>query len=168
MTSIINKLGLIALLVTSAVAFEVSAQETQPQAAQSKQQLPSDTQKQVDTLLDGLHSAATNADWAVYFNAYHQDAVFLGTDASERWSMEEFKRYANASKGWHYEVKKRSVIQIDDVIVFDEQLHSPAYGKSRGTGALVLTPKGWKIAQYHLSFPIPNDKAKEITQLIAK
>ena len=30
----------------------------------------------------------------------------------------------------------------------------------------VQTSEGWKIAQYHLSFPIPNDKAKRITSLI--
>ena len=47
-----------------------------------------------------------------------------------------------------------------------KQLFSPAYGISRGTGALIHTEQGWKIAQYHLSFPIPNDKAKRITTLI--
>jgi hypothetical protein len=42
-------------------------------------------------------------------------------------------------------------------------LDSAAYGTSRGTGTLALTPWGWKIEQYALTFPIPNDLAKEMT-----
>ncbi|MGX9460537.1 nuclear transport factor 2 family protein [Shewanella sp. A14] len=120
----------------------------------------------VSALLNQLHESAAVADWATYFKLYHPQAVFIGTDASERWSMVEFERYAKPTKGWRYEVKSRHLLQIDDTILFDEQLYSPAYGVSRGTGALVQTESGWKIAQYHLSFPIPNDKAKRITSLI--
>ena len=120
----------------------------------------------VNALLNQLHESATAADWSTYFSLYHPQAVFLGTDASERWDMVEFERYAKPTKGWRYDVKSRHLLQIDDTVVFDEQLYSPAYGVSRGTGALVNTDEGWKIAQYHLSFPIPNDKAKRITSLI--
>lgn len=168
MTSIINRIGLIAVLVTSTLAFELSAEDTTTRAQTSNSQLAKATQTEADALLDGLHLAASKADWQSYFNAYHVDGVFLGTDAKERWNMEEFRRYASASQGWHYEVKRRHLVQINDLIVFDEILHSPAYGISRGTGALVHTQQGWKVAQYHLSFPIPNEKAKHITQLIAQ
>jgi len=120
----------------------------------------------VSALLNQLHESAAAADWTTYFSLYHPQAVFIGTDASERWNMVEFERYAKPTKGWHYDVKLRHLLQIDDTIVFDEQLYSSSYGVSRGTGALVQTLDGWKIAQYHLSFPIPNDKAKRITSLI--
>jgi hypothetical protein len=120
----------------------------------------------VSALLNQLHESAAAADWSTYFNLYHPQAVFIGTDASERWNMVEFEGYAKPTQGWRYDVKLRHLLQIDDTIVFDEQLYSPEYGVSRGTGALVQTVDGWKIAQYHLSFPIPNDKAKRITSLI--
>ena len=41
-----------------------------------------------------------------------------------------------------------------------------AYGTSRGTGVLVKRPDGWKVAQYALTFPIPNDLAGEMTARI--
>jgi hypothetical protein len=46
---------------------------------------------------------------------------------------------------------------------FDETLDNAVYGTARGSGVLSLTPSGWKIAQYVLSFPIPNPLAKELT-----
>tara|TARA_R110002050_G_scaffold90317_3_gene190104 strand:- start:1876 stop:2481 length:606 start_codon:yes stop_codon:yes gene_type:complete len=122
--------------------------------------------QEVSALLNLLHESAAAADWTTYFSLYHPQAVFIGTDDSERWNMVEFEHYAKPTKGWRYDLKSRHLLQIDDTIVFDEQLYSPAYGVSRGTGALVQTSEGWKIAQYHLSFPIPNDKAKRITSLI--
>ena len=42
-------------------------------------------------------------------------------------------------------------------------LWNDRYGVCRGTGVLLATEKGWRIAQYHLTFPIPNDLAKEFT-----
>ncbi|MCL1141767.1 nuclear transport factor 2 family protein [Shewanella gaetbuli] len=121
---------------------------------------------EVSSLLNQLHETAMAADWDAYFNLYHKDAIFIGTDATERWNMEQFRAYASPTKGWRYDLQSRHLIQIGDVVMFDEQLFSPAYGISRGTGALVKTAQGWKIAQYHLSFPIPNAKAKRITTLI--
>jgi ketosteroid isomerase-like protein len=173
MNSIINRLGFIAVIVTSTLAFEVCAHENTSLDTEIREQNLTNSigqadKLQIDAVLDGLHKSASVADWHNYFDSYHKDAVFLGTDGSERWGMEEFKQYAKASQGWHYEVKQRKLLQINDIIVFDEALHSPSYGKCRGTGALVQTKDGWKVAQYHLTFPIPNDKAKEITQVLSK
>ena len=44
--------------------------------------------------LDALHVAASKADGERYFALFAPDAVFLGTDATERWTLEEFKNYA--------------------------------------------------------------------------
>ena len=46
---------------------------------------------------------------------------------------------------------------------FDELLDSKSYGTSRGTGTLVLTADGWRVSQYALTFPSPNDLAKDMT-----
>ena len=116
--------------------------------------------------LNQLHQNAIHADWDSYFALYRQDAVFIGTDAGERWSMTEFARYARPTKGWQYIPKDRKLIQHGKVILFDELLDSPAYGLSRGTGTLLKNGEHWQIAQYHLSFPIPNELAKSITAQI--
>ncbi|UJF21361.1 nuclear transport factor 2 family protein [Shewanella sp. OMA3-2] len=130
------------------------------------QGLTEEDSHKVNALLNQLNESAMSADWENYFSLYHPDAIFIGTDANERWNMVQFKQYATPSKGWRYDLQARHLLQIGDVIVFDEQLYSSSYGISRGTGALINTEQGWKIAQYHLSFPIPNDKAKRITSLI--
>ena len=44
---------------------------------------------------DGLHQDAHEGNFETYFNRYTSDAIFLGTDKTERWTIEEFKAYAN-------------------------------------------------------------------------
>ncbi|GGI68134.1 nuclear transport factor 2 family protein [Shewanella gelidii] len=117
-------------------------------------------------LLDQLHAYAASANWPAYFNLYLENAVFIGTDASEHWRMPEFRKYASPTRGWRYDVHHRTLNHHGNVIVFDEILYNSSYGLSRGTGTLLLTKNGWKIAQYHLSFPIPNPMAKKITAQI--
>ncbi|WP_434928656.1 nuclear transport factor 2 family protein [Shewanella sp. HL-SH2] len=156
------------------LASELSSDETpavitnlnQVDQALDSQGLTEEDSHNVNGLLNQLHESAMSANWESYFSLYHPDAIFIGTDANERWNMEQFKQYATPTNGWRYDLQARHLLQIGDVIVFDEQLYSPSYGISRGTGALINTEQGWKIAQYHLSFPIPNDKAKRITSLI--
>lgn len=123
-------------------------------------------QQAAAAVLDQLNRYSSNADWDNYFALYRQDAVFIGTDEHERWGMAEFEKYARPTKGWRYDLISRQLIQHGDIILFDELLISPAYGKSRGTGTLIKDHDKWKIAQYHLSFPIPNDIAKDITTQI--
>jgi hypothetical protein len=54
-----------------------------------------------------------------------------------------------------------------DVAWFDEDLDTPNLGPARGTGVLVKVGSGaWKIAQYNLSVPIPNERFKDVKALI--
>jgi len=125
----------------------------------------------IGQVLDRLHAAASKADGKTYFDLYAPDAVFIGTDASERWTMDQFRAYAlplfAQGKGWTYRPRLRHVtigrVPCSCIAWFDEILDSPSYGTSRGTGMVTLTPFGWKIEQYALTFPIPNDMAKETT-----
>src|SRR5579859_2711752 len=125
----------------------------------------------IGQMLDQLHAAASKADGKTYFDLFAPDAVFIGTDASERWTMDQFRGYAlplfAQGKGWTYKPRLRHVtiarVPCSCVAWFDEILDSASYGISRGTGMVTLTPFGWKIEQYALTFPIPNDLAKEMT-----
>ena len=124
--------------------------------------------------LDRLHAAAAKADGKAYFDLFAPDAVFIGTDATERWPVEAFRAYAlplfAKGKGWTYTPRLRHVTLADVpcgcLAWFDEILDSAHYGTSRGTGVLTLTPDGWKIEQYVLTFPIPNDLAAAMTAKI--
>jgi len=135
---------------------------------------PSEDSAAVGKVLDRFHAAAAHADFKGYFDLFAPQGVFIGTDAHEVWTVDEFKAYAkpafDAGKGWTYTPRERHVTIAPDpchcVAWFDETLDSQAYGTSRGTGVLVKTPAGWKVAQYALTFPIPNDLAKDVTEPI--
>lgn len=125
----------------------------------------------IDSTLDELHSAAARADGPRYFSLFTDDAVYIGTDASERWTLKQFRAFAepyfSKGKGWTYKPRSRHIV-IGDVACrcvawFDELLDSQSYGTSRGTGVLVRKNGLWRISQYALTFPIPNDLAKGMT-----
>jgi len=128
----------------------------------------------VGQVLDRFHAAAAHSDYDGYFKLFTPDGVFIGTDAAERWTVPEFRAYAKApfaaAKGWVYHPRSRHVtlapVACKCVAWFDELLDSKSYGTSRGTGVLLKGPHGWKIAQYALTFPIPNDLAKDMTDRI--
>jgi hypothetical protein len=125
----------------------------------------------ISATLDQVHAAAAKADGDKYFALFAPDAVFIGTDASERWTLADFRAYAlplfAAGHGWTYVPRERHItiaaIPCGCVAWFDELLDNPKYGTSRGTGALIETGDGWKVEQYALTFPIPNDMAAEMT-----
>lgn len=125
-------------------------------------------QAAINAVLDGLHEAAAKADGQAYFSLYTEDGVFFGTDAGERWTIPEFKVYAlerfATGTGWTYTPQERHIelAPMGNTAWFDEILWNEAYGTTRGTGALVRTPDGWKIARYHLTIPIPNDLAADM------
>lgn len=128
----------------------------------------------IGAVLDELHLAASKADGPAYFASYTPDAVFIGTDVTERWTLPQFRAYAEPffaqGKGWTYIARERHVtvapIDCRCVAWFDETLDSQSYGTARGSGALVRTPAGWKVTQYVLSFPVPNDIADEVVAKI--
>ncbi len=126
----------------------------------------------VSDVLDALHQAAADADYDRYFSLFADNAVFIGTDISERWPIDVFQAYAkerfDTGVGWTYVMTERHIdfSANGDVAWFDENLWTDKYGASRGTGVLVKTDEGWKITQYHLTYPIPNDLAAEMTARI--
>ena len=126
----------------------------------------------VARVLDDWHAAAAAAQEETYFGHFAAGAIFLGTDAAERWTVEEFRRYAHPyfakGKAWSFRAAERHVAFSADgsVAWFDERLDTPNLGPSRGSGVLVRERGAWKIAQYNLSIPIPNDLMKEVKERI--
>ena len=128
----------------------------------------------VEAVIDRMHQAASRADGQDYFNQFTPDARFIGTDATERWSLTAFRAYAEPyfarGRGWTYVPRERTVIiaPIDCRCVawFDEILDNSSYGEVRGSGVLRLTDGGWKIEQYVLSFAVPNDRADAVVATI--
>ena len=126
----------------------------------------------VEHVLDGFHRAASQADERTYFGSLASSAIFFGTDATERWSREDFLAYAHPyfekGKGWTFTPLDRHVYfsQEGRTAWFDERLDSASYGECRGTGVLEKQGTEWKIQQYNLTIPIPNSLAKEFVAKI--
>ena len=126
---------------------------------------------QINATLDAMHAAASRADGTAYFDQFSSTASFIGTDATERWDMDQFKAYAEPffarGQGWTYHPRADRTIRFHgDWALFDEVLDHDSYGVLRGSGALHRTEDGWKIEQYVLSFAVPNDKADSVVGLI--
>ena len=126
----------------------------------------------VTRVLDDFHDAAARADEDRYFAHFAPEGVFLGTDGSERWDVSAFRAYAHPhfaqGKGWTYRAAARHVQLAPEgsVAWFDEVLENASYGPCRGTGVLRKVNGQWKIAQYNLTIPIPNDLAKDVVVMI--
>ena len=120
----------------------------------------------IDELLDGLHQDAHQGNFQTYFARYTKNAVFLGTDKTERWNIEEFKLYAMPAfkdgHGWSYTVIERNWEGGGDVRWFDEILFNEKLGNCRGTGVIELINNEWKIAHYALTMLVPNSIAADV------
>ncbi len=118
----------------------------------------------VDSVLTALHQSASSADWNRYFDLYAPDAVFFGTDATERWNLDEFRGYATASNGWTYTPTERHIFLDADANTawFDERLENASYGETRGTGVLVKGDSGWKISPVQPHDPDPQRPGESV------
>ena len=123
-------------------------------------------QEEPDVLLNGLHLDAHKGNFESYFDRYSTDAVFLGTDKTERWTIEEFKAYAKPAfsdgHGWTYEVIERNWEGNGNIRWFDEILLNEKLGHCRGTGVTELINGEWKISHYALTMLVPNSIAAEV------
>nr|WP_281503786.1 nuclear transport factor 2 family protein [Arenibacter sp. F26102] len=125
---------------------------------------------QIQSTLDSWHKAAGAADFESYFRLMTSDAVFIGTDASENWQINEFKAYAkphfDKGRAWDFTPLERKVY-IDhkaDIAWFDELLNTQMK-LCRGSGVLKKVSGKWKIAHYVLSIVIPNENVSEVIEL---
>ena len=115
----------------------------------------------IDVVLDDFHRAASEGAADRYLAHYTDDGVFFGTDATERWTVQQFEPYvrnAFARGGWTYVPRDRTVFVADDgqTAWFDEMLDGSTGIVARGTGVLVRDGDTWRVAQYNFSVPFPN------------
>jgi ketosteroid isomerase-like protein len=128
----------------------------------------------IERMLDDWHDAASRADEARYFGHFTADAIFLGTDATERWTVPQFREYAHphfeAGSAWSFRATRRGVV-IDPggrIAWFDEDLATEGLGPARGSGVLLRGEDGrWRIAQYNLAITVPNERFAAVRALLA-
>lgn len=159
-----------------AVLFSLSAaacaaQPAAPPAVGVAAQAPA--RQAIATVLDDWHDAAAHADEERYFGHLAEDAVFLGTDATERWNVAAFRAYAHPhfakGKAWSFKSVRRDVtIDAGGTLAwFDEDLATPNLGPARGSGVVVRQGATWKIRQYNLAITVPNERFDAVKRAAA-
>ncbi len=122
-----------------------------------------DPSAELADVIDNWHIAATMADAETFFGSMTPDAVYIGTDATERWQREEMrawaKEYFEGESAWAFKPYDRHIVIAEDgrSAWWDEKLDT-WMGICRGSGILTKTSQGWKISHYHLSVTVPNEK----------
>lgn len=125
---------------------------------------------QINDILNNWHKAASNAKFDDYFSILTDDAVFIGTDATENWNRNEFKVFAkpyfDKGKAWSFLPLERHIYFSSDkkIAWFDELLRTQMK-ICRGSGVLVKYKNTWKIKQYVLSMTIPNENTNEVVKI---
>lgn len=131
---------------------------------------PSDA---VNELMDAWHKAAATADEVVFFNSMTEDGIYIGTDASERWTREEMrvwsKPFFERESAWAFTATERNVtVSADGQMAWFDELLETWMGVCRGSGVLAMTAEGWKIQHYHLAMAIPNDLVQDYLKVLKK
>lgn len=124
----------------------------------------------INTVLDSWHKAAAEAKFDTYFNLMTNDAIFIGTDATENWNRTQFQAFAkpffDRGKAWSFTAVERHVYfdKSGKTAWFDELLNTQMK-ICRGSGVLVKVGNDWKIQHYVLSMTVPNDNTTEIVKI---
>jgi ketosteroid isomerase-like protein len=153
------------------IAFVTMTSCTEPPANIQNQSTATD-REQIIATLDQFNEAAANADFDRYFDFFTDDAVFIGTDATENWNKKNFMTWAkphfDKKKTWNFKSIDRHVYfgNNNDVAWFDELL-STRMKICRGSGVLIKKGNHWKIQQYVLSMTIPNSETDTVIKLKA-
>ena len=136
-------------------------------------QVHSNDKEAISKTLNDWHKAAAKTQFDTYFSLMTDDAIFIGTDATENWNKEAFKTYSkpyfDKGKAWNFTSIERNIFLSEDkkMAWFDELLDTQMK-ICRGSGVLKKENGKWKIAHYVLSIAIPNDTADEVIQLKTK
>lgn len=128
--------------------------------------------KQIAGLLDSFNVAAANAEFDRYFNFYTDDAVFIGTDASENWNKKAFMAWAkpffDKKRTWNFTSLQRHIYfgKQPGIAWFDELLNTQMK-ICRGSGVVVKENNEWKVQQYVLSTTVPNSVLDTVIKIKA-
>ena len=120
--------------------------------------------------LNQWHKDAATANGESYFALMTADAIYIGTDATEHWTKDQFysfaKPYFDAGKAWDFKTIERNIyFSTDNKVAWFDELLNTWMGVCRGSGVLENIDGEWKLKHYHLSVTVPNEKVKEFIEL---
>ncbi len=127
----------------------------------------------IHNLINAWHQAAAVADEDTFFGSMVEGGIYIGTDATERWTREEMYellgKYFERDSAWDFTTTERHVsLHEDGTIGWFDELLDTWMGPCRSSGVVQQIDGKWQIVHYHLSIAVPNDKVDGYLQLIGK
>lgn len=116
----------------------------------------------IDSLLSNWHKNAAEANLDEYFGLMDSSFIYVGTDANEYWTKNEFKDFCEPyfikGRTWDFKALKRNISASNngDIVWFYEILNTHM-GTCRGSGVFEKAENKWLLKQYVLSVAIPNE-----------
>ncbi len=125
---------------------------------------------QIGQLIDDWHLAAATADYDSYFGFFSPDGIFLGTDATEKWTRDQFADFAlpyfQQGKAWSFTAVDRAIYQPSAAMAWFDEILDTWMGPCRGSGVLVKPVGGrWQLKHYNLAILVPNELVKDYLDL---
>jgi len=139
--------------------------------AQSKMTESEDLQKiTLNQFMDTWHLAAAKANAEVFFGMMSEDAVYIGTDKTERWQRDELREWAREAfareSAWIFKATERNwQIEGDKQLAICDELLETWMGPCRSTAVLTWQDNSWQIIHYQLSVTIDNEKIEDFKTL---
>ena len=135
----------------------------------SKTEKRNDLISEIDSILSKWHQDAANASHSEYINRMAEDAVYIGTDATEYWTRIQFDKWSKPffekKKTWDFKLVKRNIFcSVNQEVVWFDELLETGLGLCRGSGVLEKSGSNWLIKQYVLSPTIPNDLIGKVVE----
>jgi ketosteroid isomerase-like protein len=130
------------------------------------------SKEQINSMLNNWHKAAADVNFDAYFSALTEDAIYIGTDATENWNKNAFKDFAkpyfDKGQAWNFTALERNIyFSADGKTAWFDELLNTHMKICRGSGVLVKVKNGWKIKHYVLSMTIPNDTTDDVIKIKA-
>ena len=132
-----------------------------------------EAEDEVNAFIDQWHQDAADVNREAYFGKIDEKGVYIGTDATEIWSKQEFYDWAEpqfTGKGtaWDFKAVDRNIYFGENAqsAWFDELLSFGNGGILRGSGVLLQQNGEWTIMHYVLSLPVPNEKFGEVMKVL--
>lgn len=124
----------------------------------------------INQLINQWHRDVTEFNYDDYFNKMTDDAIFVGTDASEVWSKQEFqdfsKPYFDKKQTWDFiPISRNTYIGKNGQTAWFDELLDTWMGVCRGSGVVINDNGQWKIQHYVLSVAVPNEYMKKVVAL---
>lgn len=126
------------ILITLILALFFSVNSVNSQVKNTEENINA-VKRQINKTIGNWHKAAAAANFENYFGLMTKDAVFIGTDATENWTLPKFKKfskpYFDSGKAWSFSSLERNVYVHENIMVawFDELLDTQM-GICRGSG----------------------------------